>query len=253
MYFSLEGKVAVVTGGGSGIGLSVVERFLASGASVVIADMSDCSELAEKLGCMAFKVNVADPVQMQALMKFTNDHYGKIDVLINNAGVFAGYKKLLEAENEDFQFCHDVNVMGIVNGIKAAVPLMNDGAKIVNTSSMAGKHGAVDLASYVASKHAAIGITKTAALELGDRKIRVNCVCPTTVNTPMAHEEGGEVMLNYEKLLVPLSRICEPEEVAATIHFLASDDCNFINGQAISLCGGSSVGINDRVREKLCS
>ena len=88
-------------------------------------------------------------------------------------------------------------------------------------------------------------------MELGDRNIRVNCVCPTSVNTPMAYEEGGETMLRYEKLMVPIGRICEPEEVAAAIHFLASEDCGFINGQAIELCGGSSAGTNERAMQKL--
>jgi len=253
MFFSLQGEVAIVTGGGSGIGLAVVRRFLDAGAEVVIADVADYAELANQLQCLFYQVDVAELKQMQALMQFTKESCGKIDVLINNAGVFSGYKKLLESDAGDFQVCHDVNVMGIFNGIKAAVPLMADGSKIVNTSSMAGRHGTANLGSYVSSKHAAIGITRTAALELGDRNIRVNCVCPSSVNTPMAHEEGGEALLNSEKLTVPLARICEPEEVAAAIHFLATDDCNFVNGQAINLCGGSSVGLTDRARVKLAS
>ncbi|MBT3425376.1 MAG: SDR family oxidoreductase [Gammaproteobacteria bacterium] len=251
MFFSLKNEVAIVTGGGSGIGLSVVKRFLQAGAEVVIADMADYSELADQLQCQFFQVDVSDLDQMQALMQFTMDSCGKIDILVNNAGVFSGYKTLLESDSADFQACHDVNVLGIFNGIKTAVPLMAAGSKIVNTSSMAGRHGVANLGSYAASKHAAIGITRTAALELGDQNIRVNCVCPSSVNTPMAHEEGGETLLNSEKLTVPLARICEPEEVAAAIHFLATDDCNFVNGQAINLCGGSSVGLTDRARAKL--
>lgn len=251
MFFSLEKQVAVITGGGSGIGLSVVERFIEAGARVVIADLDDCSALADSLGCHSFTVNVADEAQMRSLMQFTADELGPIDILVNNAGVYAGYKPLLESSAEDFQFCHDVNLMGIVNGIRLAVPLMSQGARIVNTSSMAGIHGVVDIASYVASKHAAVGVTRTAALELGDKGIRVNCVCPTSVNTPMAHEEGGEALLRSEELTVPLGRICEPEEVAAAIHFLASRDCDFINGQAVSLCGGSSAGTSLQAREKL--
>jgi len=251
MFFSLENQVAIVTGGGSGIGLSVVKRFLQAEAEVVIADRDDYSELAEQLHCHFFQADVSDLGQMQELMQFTMDTCGKIDILVNNAGVFSGYKTLLESDQTDFHACYDVNVLGIFNGIKTAVPLMAAGSKIVNTSSMAGQHGTANLGSYVASKHAAIGITRTAALELGDQNIRVNCVCPSSVNTPMAHEEGGESLLNSEKLTVPLARICEPEEVAAAIHFLATDDCSFVNGQAINLCGGSSVGLTDRARAKL--
>ena len=130
---------------------------------------------------------------------------------------------------------------------------MRDGGRIINTASAAGLIGVSGLADYAASKHAVIGLTKSAALELSERYIRVNCVCPTTVNTPMANEDGGEHMLNAEKLLVPLGRICEPEEVAALIHFLASTDCNFVNGQAIAIDGGMSAGGSERLYEKLIS
>jgi 3alpha(or 20beta)-hydroxysteroid dehydrogenase len=130
---------------------------------------------------------------------------------------------------------------------------MADGGKIINVASAAGLIGAVGLSDYVASKHAVVGLTKSAALELGGRNIRVNCVCPTTVETPMAMQEGGEHLIEGEKLLVPLGRICRPEEISALIHFLASDDCGFVNGQAIMVDGGMSCGTNARLFEKLIS
>jgi 3alpha(or 20beta)-hydroxysteroid dehydrogenase len=128
---------------------------------------------------------------------------------------------------------------------------MTNGGRIVNMASLAGVTGCVDLASYGASKHAVVGITKTAALELGVRGIRVNCICPASVNTPMAHEPGGELLLEWEKVMSPLGRICEPEEVAAMVHFLATNDCGFVNGQALTVDGGLSVGVNDRARRAL--
>ncbi len=251
--YSLAGKVAVVTGGVSGIGLETVKRFLISGAKVVIADLANCSGLCQDLDCVGVEVDVRDFTQMQMLMNTAVEAYGNIDILVNNAGVFADYKSLMDSSAQDFQHCFDINLLGIVNGIKAAVPLMNNPASIINTASLAGKMGVVDLSSYTASKHAAVGITQSAALELADLGIRVNCVCPSTVNTPMAHTDGGEDLLNFEKNWNPLGRICEPEEVAALIHFLAADDCGFINGQAINLCGGATAGLHQRSIDALTS
>ena len=121
---------------------------------------------------------------------------------------------------------------------------MNDGGSIINVSSAEGLQGVAYLAPYVASKWAVVGITKTAAVELGDRGIRVNVICPTSVNTPMANTPDGQPQLRMERKAVPLGRISEPEEVAALIHFLASTDCNFINGQAIAVDGGFTAGMS---------
>ena len=250
-FFSLNGKVAIVTGGASGIGLATVKRFLASGARVMIADLADCSQLSQDLGCSAAQVDVSDFQQIKNLMDVTMTTYGGIDILVNNAGVFADYKSLLDSSAEDFQHCYDINLMGIVNGIKAAALVMNNPATIINMASLAGKMGVADLSSYVASKHAAVGITQSAALELADRGIRVNCVCPSTVNTPMAQADGGEELINFEKNWNPLGRIGEPEEIAALIHFLAAEDCGFINGQAINICGGATAGLHQRTIDAL--
>lgn len=252
-FFSLEGKVAVVTGGGSGIGRSVVQRLAQAGAKLVIGDLHDCPELAAEVDGISVPTDVSDESQVHHLLQSAVDRFGRLDILVNNAGIFASYKRLEETTAEDFQRCFNVNLMGAFYGIKHAAKLMNDGGRIINTASLAGKTGFIDLGSYGASKFSVVGLTQTAALELSDRKIRVNCICPTSVNTPMAQEEGGETLLAMEKTLVPLDRICEPEEAAAAIHFLAADDCGFINGQAINLCGGWSSGLNQRVWEKLAS
>ena len=249
--FSLEGKVAVVTGGASGIGLETVKRFLEAGAKVVIADLHDASALAEELGASFAQTNVTDEQQVRDALQCAVDIYGGLDILVNNAGVFADYKSISETQKSDFDFCMGVNVMGAVYGIKHAEELMNEGGSIISTSSAAGLIGSVKLSSYVASKHAVVGVTKTAALELSHKKIRVNCICPTTVNTPMAHTEGGEHLLEAEKCANPLGRICEPEEIAAQIHFLASNDCGFVNGQALMIDGGASAGTTERAFEKL--
>lgn len=250
-FLNLDGQVAVVTGGASGIGLATVKRLLSAGAKVVLADYSDASELAEELGAIYVNCNVTREEDVKAALQLAVDTYGRLDIIVNNAGVFSDYKTIVESELKDFDFCMGVNLMGAVYAIKHAANLMTEGGRIVNTASAAGVRGAVKLGSYVASKHAIIGLSKTAALELADKKIRVNCVCPTSVNTPMAQEEGGEFMLAAEKATIPLQRICEPEEMAALIHFLASDDCGFINGQAIVVDGGMSAGTTTKAFEKL--
>ncbi len=252
-HFSMAGKVAVVTGGNSGIGLSTVERLLDADARVVIADLAEEPAFLLDQNCRYAECDVTDEMSIRDALQLAKNEFGQLDILVNNAGVFSGYGKLVDKSKSDFDRCFSVNVQGVANGIKHAVPLMADGGAIVNTASAAGLIGVSGIAEYAASKHAVVGLTKSAALELAERNIRVNCVCPTTVNTPMAHEDGGEHMVNAEKLLVPLGRICEPEEVAALIHFLVSDDCKFVNGQAIAIDGGMSAGGSDRLYEKLIS
>jgi NAD(P)-dependent dehydrogenase (short-subunit alcohol dehydrogenase family) len=230
--FSLKDQVAVVTGGNSGIGLKTMERFVGAGARVVVADMAESPSFDLSESIKYVRCDVTDEHQVKNALNTAVTEFDGLDVLVNNAGVFSGYEKIVD---------------------KYAAELMRDGGRIINTASAAGLIGVSGLADYAASKHAVIGLTKSAALELSARHIRVNCVCPTTVNTPMANEDGGEHMLNAEKLLVPLGRICEPEEVAALIHFLASTDCNFVNGQAIAIDGGMSAGGSERLYEKLIS
>jgi NAD(P)-dependent dehydrogenase (short-subunit alcohol dehydrogenase family) len=251
--FSLVDQVAVVTGGNSGIGLKTTERFVAAGAKVVVADLADTPPFKQNENVRYICCDVTDEGQVRDALNIAVTDFGGLDILVNNAGVFSGYEKIVDKDASDFEKCFNVNVLGVANGIKYAAELMRDGGRIINTASAAALIGVSGLADYAASKHAVVGLTKSAALELADKQIRVNCVCPTTVNTPMANEEGGEHMLDAEKLLVPLGRICEPEEVAALIHFLASNDCNFVNGQAIAIDGGMSAGGSERLYEKLIS
>ena len=243
-FFDLSGKVAVITGGTSGIGLATAKRLAAAGAKVAIAGRRAASELAESFGAISVACDVSREDDIQALMQTVHDSLGPLDIVVNNAGVNAGYNELTDSEAKDFEFNFSVNTMGVANGIKHAVPLMNDNGSIINVASVAGLQGVAYLAPYVASKWAVIGLTRTAAVELGSRKIRVNAVCPTSVNTPMAHAEGGEPQLRMEHKAVPLARIAEPGEIAAIIHFLAAPDCGFINGQAIAVDGGFTAGLS---------
>lgn len=249
-FFSLDGKCAVVTGGSQGIGLAIAERLAAAGAHVVIADLSDGSAVAERLGGRFVRTDVSDEDSVAALMQAAHEAFGPIGIVVNNAGVANQPAGFLDTTGEDFDFCHRVNTMGVAFGIKQAVPLMAPGGSIINTASMAGRAGVVGLSAYAASKAAILGLTKTAAVELGPRQIRVNAVCPISVHTPMA-EEGDQSLLDMERLMVPLGRICVPEEVAAAVHFLASSDASFINGQAIEICGGMYAGVSEAAWEKL--
>ena len=243
-FFSLKNNVAVITGGTSGIGLEAAKRFLAAGAKVVIAGRKDGTAVAGEIGATFIQCDVSSEEAVEALMEGAVAAYGKLDIVVNNAGANFGYDVLMETDIADFDKNFGINTKGVVFGIKHGVPRMNEGGRIVNVASMAGLQGAAYLAPYVASKWAVIGITRTAAMELGEKGIRVNAICPTSVNTPMANTPEGQPQLRMERKAVPLGRIAEPEEIAAMIHFLAATDCNFVNGQAIAVDGGFSAGMS---------
>ena len=243
-FFSLKDNVAVITGGTSGIGLKAAERFIAAGAKVVIAGRKDGSEIAEKIGATFVQCDVSSEESVAALMETAQSTYGNIDIIVNNAGANFGYDVLMDTDVSNFDKNFNINTKGVVHGIKYGVPRMNDGGRIVNVASAAALQGVAYLSPYVASKWAVIGITRTAAVELGDKGIRCNAICPTSVNTPMANTPEGQPQLRMERKAVPLGRIAEPEEIASMIHFLASTDCNFINGQAIAVDGGFTAGMS---------
>ncbi len=243
--FSLKGKVAVVTGGASGIGLATVKRFAEAGANVVIADIAEAASLAKEVGGLFIRTDVTSEEQVKTLMDKTDQKYGRIDIVINNAGGGEGDGPnfIHELPAKDFDSGYRLNLMSVVFGIKHAVDHMTGGS-IVNTASVAGYQGTATYGPYVASKAAVIGITRTAALELAPRNIRVNCVCPGTVDTPMAYKDGGGAELKIARMMMPLGRLCKAEEVAALFHFLCADDCSFISGQAICIDGGMTAGLS---------
>jgi NAD(P)-dependent dehydrogenase (short-subunit alcohol dehydrogenase family) len=252
-FFSLKGQVAVVTGGTSGIGLATAERFVKAGAKVAISGRRDATDIAEKIGALAVKCDVSKEEDVEAMMKTVHDELGPIDIIVNNAGANFGYDVLMETDVSNFDKNFNINTKGVVYGIKHGVPRMNEGGRIVNVSSVAGLQGVAYLAPYVASKWAVIGITRTAAVELGEKGIRCNVICPTSVNTPMANTPEGQPQLRMEHKAVPMGRIAEPEEIAAMIHFLASTDCNFVNGQAIAVDGGFSAGMSIKAYNTLAA
>ena len=241
--FSIDGKVAVVTGAASGIGLATARRFAAAGARVVLADLTEAGHIASEIGGVFVRTDVSREEDVEALMQRAAKDHGRIDVVINNAGIGTDTNLLVGTAASDFERAFQVNTMGVVFGIKHAVPHMTNGGAIVNTASVAGVQGAITYSAYSASKAAIISVTLTAALELAPLRIRVNCVCPGTVDTPMAYQEGVEAELALASKIMPLGRLCKPEEVAALFHFLASDDAAFISGQAICIDGAMTAGL----------
>ena len=237
-FFSLAGKVAVITGGGSGIGLATARRFAAAGARVTIANRSDSTRLATEMGATFVRTDVSVEADVEALMNGVAERDGAIDIVVNNAGFGEVGAEVAGLSQAVLQRHLDVNLFGVLYGIKHGVVRMRDGGSIVNVSSLAGLVGFPTYGAYVASKWAVVGLTKSAAIELGPRRIRVNCVCPGTIDTPINQQAGAEAELEIVKTIAPLGRIGTPEEVAAAIHFLASDDASYLTGSAIEVDGG---------------
>jgi NAD(P)-dependent dehydrogenase (short-subunit alcohol dehydrogenase family) len=245
----LENKVALITGAGSGIGEATARLFADEGAKVVLADMN--IELAETVAgsikesggdAAAVKADIANATEVAGMVDEAKSKYGRIDILINNAGVnkdsFA-----VKMKEEQWDLVVDVNLKGTFLCCQAVQAVMAEGGggKIVNTSSI-GALGNMGQANYSASKAGVIGLTKTLALEFARAKINVNCVAPGATKTPMTEGIPPEIA---EKLVkkIPLRRFAEPAEIAKVHLFLASQDSDYITGQVLFVDGGISVGI----------
>lgn len=241
-------KVAIITGGARGMGAETARLFVREGAKVVIADMlaAEGEALAAEMGEAALfrKLDVTDEAQWQALAAEVEDRFGRIDALVNNAGVVA-FVPIEEFTPELFDRVFSVNVKGTMLGMKHVGGVMKrrkTGA-IVNISSIDGLRGANALMVYSASKWAVRGATKTAALELGPYGVRVNSVHPGGVDTVMGNPQGlGAAEKNFGYERVPLQRIGEPAEVATASLFLCSDEASYISAAELSVDGGWSAG-----------
>lgn len=249
-WFSIENKKVFVTGGGSGIGLAICKRFIAAGARVILADINDCSELASSIGATSVQVDVSDEASFEKAMAST----GKIDVLINNAGIGDLPGAIEEGNMDTWRRILDINVLGVLNGIRYGAAQLNDGGCIINTSSQSAMTKVPGMEPYSASKSAVISITQTASLELADRKIRVNAVCPSNTRTPMMETaEDVEYSELMSQVFSPAGRVAETDDMVGVFHFLASDAAAFVNGQALVVDGGWTAGISNAVLEKTLS
>ncbi len=236
-----DGKVVLVTGGGSGIGRATAERFAAEGARVVVNSTSESSEkvAADLDGAIAIRADVSDAQAVDAMVAEAVERMGRLDVLVNNAGA-AGMGAPDEIDDETWRRIVGINLDGTFHCCRAAIPhLEAAGGAIVNVSSTSGLGGDHVMSAYNAAKGAVTNYTRALALDLGPRGVRANAVCPTLTDTEMA----SGVFTDEEKLArfeerIPLGRAAQPEEVAAAIAFLASDDARFISGVMLPVDGG---------------
>jgi NAD(P)-dependent dehydrogenase (short-subunit alcohol dehydrogenase family) len=251
MEISFKGKVALVTGAASGLGLATAKAFAEAGASVVLADWNegDVQAAAKQLSdggftTLAVKCDVSDDGQVEAMVKKTVSTFGRLDAAYNNAGIQNVLAETADSPREDYDRVMGVNLRGVWSCMKFELQEMREqgSGAIVNCSSLGGLIGGNQRGTYHAAKHGVIGLTKSAALEYATRGIRVNDVCPGMIRTPMfdkmtAEGQGPEL----EKMLetfVPMKRFGRPEEIADAVLWLCSDRASYVTGQSISVDGG---------------
>jgi meso-butanediol dehydrogenase/(S,S)-butanediol dehydrogenase/diacetyl reductase len=250
----LSGKVAIVTGGASGIGAATVRRFAAEGASVVIADVNEvggarvAGEVTAAGGTAAFRrADVGVLADLEAVVAFAVSEFGGLDVIHNNAASTGG-GYVGELDPAVWEQSLRVMLDGVFYGMRAALPalLARGGGAIVNTSSVEGFYGEIMAAPYCTAKAGLITLTRTVALEYGRRNIRANCICPGAVDTPLLHMLASVGTNSVERLAArhAVGRILRPEEIANVALFLASDESSAITGAAIVADGGLTCGLD---------
>lgn len=244
----LAGKVTIITGAASGIGLASARLFAAEGAKVVVADRDERGrDVAEEIGAAFYRVDVARAADVQAMVAFTEELYGQVNVLFSNAGVtFAG--SLEETSEEEFDELIAVNLKGALLCIQAAIPAMRraKGGVILTTASAAGLAPRSGLAAYAATKAGVVMLTKSVALEYAKDGIRAVAICPGIIETPMSQKmeslyEDQATARRQVQQLYPIGRYGKPEEVAQAALFLASSDASYVTGIAFAVDGGRSL------------
>lgn len=245
----LTGKVALITGAARGQGAAAARRFVAEGARVVVSDILDtegkavCDELGD--AALYHRLDVSDPEQWAGAVEKSVAHFGRLDILVNNAGIGAlgAIDQLPIAEHHRLI---DINVNGVYYGMRAAAPVIaaTGGGAIVNISSIDGLVGVLGMSSYSATKFAVTGLTRSAAIELGPRGIRVNSVHPGYIDSPMTQAAPPALKERFDRLMAmqPIARMGTPQEVAALVVFLASDEASYITGAQMVIDGGHLAG-----------
>ena len=275
--YDLSGKVAVVTGAGrhKGLGEAMASRLAAEGAAVVITDIgsakgeqfsidhigtkNEMDEIVSKINSAGGEASsiicdVLDELQVEAAVRHAVDTYGRLDIMVNNAGVGYLMTNILDLAQEDWDAVLSVNLRGVFFGIKHAAKQMReqgDGGAIINTASQAAKHGFAGAAAYVSSKHGVVGLTRTAALEFGADRIRVNSICPNHVTTGLgdwqnkhfsaATGRSEELYLKAMRERIPLGRVGLTSDIANMCAFLCSDQAEYITGQNLDVSGGEEM------------
>ncbi|MFE7927278.1 SDR family NAD(P)-dependent oxidoreductase [Streptomyces sp. NPDC057456] len=251
----LDGRVVLVTGSARGQGEQEARLFREEGAEVVVADVLDeqGKALAEEIGALYVHLDVGVEEEWATAVREAKRAYGHLDGLVNNAGILR-FNALVDTPLDEFMQVVRVNQVGCFLGIRTAAPELSDGATIVNTASYTGLTGMAAVGAYAATKHAVLGLTRVAALELAPRRIRVNAVCPGAVDTAMSNpsrlepdsdpEETTRALDSLYRKLVPLGRIGRADEVARLALFLTSEDSSYITGQPFVIDGGWLAGVS---------
>jgi NAD(P)-dependent dehydrogenase (short-subunit alcohol dehydrogenase family) len=242
-------RVAIVTGGGSGIGAATARLLAREGAAVLVADLD--GEAADQVASgiereggrsVGYRADVTAAADVESMVARTLDEWGRLDVAVNNAGTPGTYAPLPEQDLEGWQRTVAVNLTGVFLCLRAEIAAMvaGDGGAVVNVASAAGLMGFANLPAYVASKHGVVGLTKSVALEYARAGVRVNAVCPGNVRTPMLESFVGgdeQALLGMGKV-TPMGRLAEPDEIARAIVWLCSDAAGFVTGHALAVDGG---------------
>jgi 2-hydroxycyclohexanecarboxyl-CoA dehydrogenase len=244
----LDGKIAIVTGAGSGIGRGIATKLAAEGATVAVADIDQGAAEATAAGlgsgAAGLHADVTDRSSVRAMVAAVNDRFGRIDVLVNNAG-WDKAAPFIESDEADWERVIAINLFGTLNCAKAVLPLMvaQGSGTVVNVASDAGRVGSSGEAVYSASKGGVIAFTKSAAREMARYKINVNCVCPGPTDTPLFASLGGDNPKLREALTraIPFRRLAVPEDLANAVAFFASDEAGYITGQTLSVSGGLTM------------
>lgn len=248
---SLEGKVTVITGGGSGIGEAICKKFTASGANVIIIDTNEIEgeRVAQEANAYYLNCDISDPKSVQETFKKIESNHGFTEILINNAGI-AHIGKITETSPEDFDKIMSVNVRGSYLCIKASIAAMIKNKKgcILNMASVASNLGIPDRFAYSTSKGAVYTMTLSVARDFVDQGIRCNCICPARVHTPFVdnylkenYPGNEEEMFKQLEATQPIGRMAKPEEIASLAAYICSDEASFVTGSAFDIDGGFTL------------
>jgi NAD(P)-dependent dehydrogenase (short-subunit alcohol dehydrogenase family) len=254
----LDGKVAVVTGAAGVIGTATIRLLAERGAKIVAVDRREADlksaigDLPASAEALAVTADVTQEDEVADYVRAARDRFGTIDVFYNNAGIEGEVKPIIEYSLETFRKVLDVNVVGVFLGMKHVLPVMlarNKGS-IINTASIAGLMGSPHIAVYSASKHAVIGLTKSAAWECTNTGVRINCVCPGMIDSRMlsaiiAGRNPGNAPVPNDRLVerIPARRLGQASEVASIVAFLASDEASYVSGSAYTVDGGRTAAL----------
>jgi 2-hydroxycyclohexanecarboxyl-CoA dehydrogenase len=244
----LQGKIAVVTGAGRGIGRAIAEKLTAEGASVVVSDVDteSATATADALGgaAVGVRADVTDKDSVDAMVAVVRERFGRLDVLVNNAG-WDKAEPFVDSDPADWEKIVGINLFGTLRTTKAALPLMieQQSGSIVNLGSDAARVGSSGEAVYSAAKGGVVSFSKTLAREMARNEINVNCVCPGPTDTELFASIGGDNPKLRESLIkaIPFRRLAEPSDLANTVAFLASDEAGYLTGQTVSVSGGLTM------------